>query len=346
MPDAARNRPPFDFGKIPFDRVFARSIADDGTIVGQFEHDELVGGLASQAFVHDGRTPMLLPVPEGGNFGRAESISRDGTVVVGYWGHSVTGEPNAHAFAWTSDGLADLNAALGDPWVSWGHAIDPGPARVVVGTLIHHGTTVRTAYRLDLETKAFVELPVEGSIRTNAWATAGGWVTGAARIETGEGMTIDRAVRWRPDGQPELLEPHSAVGTSIGWDVTPAGTVLGSSVPEDGSSRPTLWPAGRTQGVELAPYVSGVPGLHLTRGVSISGGVIACQGIHLGRSVGVRLTPVDPPVGDLTGDCVVGATDLQSMLAAWGTDAAHADLDADGVVAVGDLLMLLANWSG
>ena len=54
--------------------------------------------------------------------------------------------------------------------------------------------------------------------------------------------------------------------------------------------------------------------------------------------------------GDLDGDGVVGAADLASMLAAWGTSggvacASRADLDGDGTVSGSDLLKLLAAWT-
>ena len=59
---------------------------------------------------------------------------------------------------------------------------------------------------------------------------------------------------------------------------------------------------------------------------------------------------VKPPLGDLTGDCIVGAADLLLLLAAWGPCAepcppfCPADLNNDCVVGAADLLLLLANW--
>ncbi len=59
---------------------------------------------------------------------------------------------------------------------------------------------------------------------------------------------------------------------------------------------------------------------------------------------------VEPPLGDLTGDCTVGAADLLILLAAWGSCAdpcppfCPADLNEDCVVGAADLLLLLANW--
>lgn len=49
--------------------------------------------------------------------------------------------------------------------------------------------------------------------------------------------------------------------------------------------------------------------------------------------------------GDLDGDGIVGAADLATLLAAWGTSAVNADLDGDGSVGAPDLAALLAAWT-
>jgi len=54
--------------------------------------------------------------------------------------------------------------------------------------------------------------------------------------------------------------------------------------------------------------------------------------------------PSDP--GDLNGDGVVNAADLNILLAAWGTDNALADINGDGTVNAADLNILLAGWTG
>jgi probable HAF family extracellular repeat protein len=69
-----------------------------------------------------------------------------------------------------------------------------------------------------------------------------------------------------------------------------------------------------------------------------------------GDVVGVLLTPVDVPVGDLNGDCTVGIDDFLLLLAAWGpcppAGGCPADLNGDGSVDIMDFLVLLANWCG
>ena len=57
-----------------------------------------------------------------------------------------------------------------------------------------------------------------------------------------------------------------------------------------------------------------------------------------------RYTPPPPCVGDLNGDLVVNASDLATVLGAWGTADAAADLDHDGIVAASDLAIVLGAW--
>ena len=56
----------------------------------------------------------------------------------------------------------------------------------------------------------------------------------------------------------------------------------------------------------------------------------------------------DVPLGDLDGDCSVGASDLLLLLANWGPcgdcDDCPADLDNNCTVGAADLLILLAIW--
>ncbi|MEY3026066.1 MAG: Dockerin type domain [Planctomycetota bacterium] len=57
-----------------------------------------------------------------------------------------------------------------------------------------------------------------------------------------------------------------------------------------------------------------------------------------------RFTPPPPCAGDIDGDGAVAASDLASLLGAWGTADTAADLDGDGTVTAADLAALLAAW--
>ena len=87
----------------------------------------------------------------------------------------------------------------------------------------------------------------------------------------------------------------------------------------------------RAEGINQMGQITG-------RGINDSGDVVAFV-----------LTPIEPPLGDLSGDCEVGATDLLILLAAWGPcgdcENCPADLNGDCVVGASDLLILLVNWS-
>ena len=55
-------------------------------------------------------------------------------------------------------------------------------------------------------------------------------------------------------------------------------------------------------------------------------------------------TYTTPCPADIDGDRTVGATDLGTLLGAWGSSNATADLDHDGVVGASDLAAMLAAW--
>lgn len=75
-------------------------------------------------------------------------------------------------------------------------------------------------------------------------------------------------------------------------------------------------------------------------------GRIAASSHSDGRQVAVRLTPVDRPAADITGDCRVDDNDLLVLLFEWGAGPSVADLDGDGAVGVTDLLLFLSWWTG
>jgi hypothetical protein len=88
-------------------------------------------------------------------------------------------------------------------------------------------------------------------------------------------------------------------------------------------------------------------GLHIKVAAAInSSGQIAATADSQGSpNVGVLLTPVARPVGDINGNCRVDVDDLLMLLFDWGATGSPADLDGDGVVGVRDFLALLADWT-
>jgi len=78
-------------------------------------------------------------------------------------------------------------------------------------------------------------------------------------------------------------------------------------------------------------------GAYSTVGFGAGNMSIACSG-------GDKCDPSGIP-GDLNGDGIVNAADLNILLAAWGTDDPIADINGDGIVNAADLNILLSNWS-
>jgi len=75
----------------------------------------------------------------------------------------------------------------------------------------------------------------------------------------------------------------------------------------------------------------------------VSGDITAAEAEQQVAIQWVRDNLLAPPCSaDLSGDGVVDASDLASLIAAWGTDAA--DLDGDGATSASDLAALIAAW--
>jgi len=105
----------------------------------------------------------------------------------------------------------------------------------------------------------------------------------------------------------------------------------------------TVWHRGDL--FDLNGLISG-EGITLLSVFGISNaGIIACSGRDGTRNFAVRLTPVDVPAGDVTGDCRAGFIDLLTLLSEWGPCTyCIADLDGDGTVGPADLMIVLATW--
>lgn len=69
------------------------------------------------------------------------------------------------------------------------------------------------------------------------------------------------------------------------------------------------------------------------------------NGVATGSLVRLDCGYSTPCPADLDGDGIVGASDLATVLARWGSTDVAADLDADGQVGPGDLAMMLASWN-
>ena len=101
---------------------------------------------------------------------------------------------------------------------------------------------------------------------------------------------------------------------------------------------------------DLNDLVSDKSGLSFSAvsAINNSGQIAVTAADEFGDVVGVVLTPLEGPVGDLNGDCTVGAADLLILLSNWGPcdDCGNcsSDLDNNCVVGASDILILLSNW--
>ncbi len=78
-------------------------------------------------------------------------------------------------------------------------------------------------------------------------------------------------------------------------------------------------------------------------GVAISGTVAYVAVLGSGLQV-IDVSSCEPCPADLDDDGMVGVSDLNEILAAWGNKGGPEDLDGSGFVDIGDLLIVLAAW--
>ncbi len=322
----------------------SRALGIDGTqIVGYHAgSDQQFGKLAFLYEAETGEFTNLGTLP-GGDWSEAHAVANGR--IVGFWGNTVKG-PSPLAFIWQDGQMIDIHPDFGTPR-SEANDITSSRDPQVTGWM---GTSPLTDARAFIwQSGEVVELPPiprgftsEGCSINDLQDVAGG----GRMVDPDTGDIVRRAFA-RIDGGMMLLGtlpgfPHSgAVG------INDARTVVGFS--SSYFQRPFVWKAGVL--TDLNDLIS--PELNLTIDVASAinqAGQIAAvaDSDDLNATVGVVLTPVEGPPGDLDGDCVVGILDLLALLAGWGPcpplPDCPADLNNDGTVNVFDLLLLLANW--
>ena len=133
---------------------------------------------------------------------------------------------------------------------------------------------------------------------------------------------------------------------SLALDINSSGVVVGYC--SDPDLVAFVWADGVMVALDdLVPPELGLD-IHRTRGINDAGQIAANGADKNLNGVGMLLTPIDPPIGDLNSDCQVGAGDVLILLGSWGPcdicEDCPADLTGDCVVGAVDLLILLANW--
>ncbi len=319
----------------------SRGISPSGqAIVGEFD---LAGdGLNVIAFLIDGEKFIEIP-PAGGSFSQAWAVNNQRPAqIVG-----TTVDPKSgykRAFVWqdfemtlieptfgprsAGRDMAESGAVVG--WMGTGIGIDSHVFLWEEGVVTDLGLAPGT---FSTSAKAINNV---GQIATGGTFDKDhpkGFISGGFLWEDG----VWTFVGMLPGYDSMALKGLNDAGEAVGW----SRAIESSGLPDTGF----IWQEGVMR--NLNDLIAPDAGLWIKRAEAINQfGQITGHGIdQKGDIVAFVLTPIDPPLGDLDGDCTVGTVDLLILLGDWGPcQGCPSDLDGDGIVGVTDLLILLGNW--
>jgi probable HAF family extracellular repeat protein len=275
----------------------------------------------------------------GGDFSQAFAVNEN-EQIVGRWGNENTGP--IHGFIWREGKMFDLGPDLG---TKSSNARDVNDAGAVVGWM-------GTSFLID--SHAFIWQ--DGTVNDlgvipggfTAFATAIsnlGHVVGSGAVPAdGYPFGVSRAFYWH-DGKMINIGTLPGYDLSAALDVNDNGLVVGRTWAGSEPETAFVWHDGvMTDLNTLLPPDTDVE-IAVAWAVN-NKGQIAGEGRNLeGDVLGVVLTPIESPLGDLTCDGRVLLDDLTILLNTWGPcPGCPADFDDDGIVGVADLLTLLFHW--
>ena len=320
------------------DGTLASAAADiDGTrIVGSFD---LGGdGLSGLGFVYDFDTDEFINLGTlpGGTQSEAFGVNAAGQIA-GYWGNHIIGP--WQAFIWEDGVMNDLGPLIGG---SSNRALDINEEGAITGWWRREEGGERIAFAW--QDGMMNDLgPIPGGFASEGEGiNKHDQITGWGKLPDPEGGgTVSHPFFW---SEGRMTDLGTLPGFPLGWgrDISDAGTIVGGC--GGAGLAGFIWQDGvMTDLNELIPVD---PGLHLSVGSAINNaGQITGRASGPGGIVAFVLTPIEPTLGDLDGDCQVGVTDLLILLTSWGPcKGCPADLNDDGTVGVADLLILLGNW--
>ncbi|MEE9128965.1 MAG: hypothetical protein V3T84_03035 [Phycisphaerales bacterium] len=324
---------------MPPGTISSRAYGIAGTqIVGAFD---LSGdGLGGLGFVYDYETDEFINLGTfpPGNFSIARAVNTK-MQVTGYWGNFVNGDPAREAFIWENGRMISLAPDLGTPG-SEAHDIN-GTGQVTgwMGIAPH------------IKSNAFVWDQGEVTVLPvipGGFSSAGDAINSRGDV-AGLGWMFDkdanedvrRAFAWIDD-QMILLGTLPAYPDSFARGINDDRIVVGFA--QTNGQRAFVWKDGVL--MALNDLISPDLGLDINAALAINqAGQITGVATSPDGVVAFVLTPIEPPVGDLDGDCTVGASDLLILLTNWGPcKECPSDLDGNGSVGASDLLILLVNW--
>ena len=324
----------------------SRALAISGArVVGWYDNADLELGTAGflYDFAKDEFTSLgTLP---SGNTSFAKGINSAGEIV-GSWGDVVKG-PFPQAFIWRDGEMIDINPDFGSPKSD---AIDINANGAITGWSQKDGGERIAFVWKDGRVTSLGPVPGGFTSRGTAINCRGQLtVTGTFNEDHPEGFIsggfLWEAGRWTdlgmlPGYDSMALTGLNDDGTVSGW----ARDIQNDLNPDTGF----IWQDGSM--TNLNDLIPPEEQLQLKRALGINAsGQIAVRGANADNDVvAVLLTPVQGPLGDLDGDCQVGAGDLLLLLANWGRcnncENCPADLDNNCAIGVSDLLILLLNW--
>ncbi|MCH8260611.1 MAG: hypothetical protein IIC46_10450 [Planctomycetes bacterium] len=331
---------------MPAGTTESQGLAINGSkVVGTYSNPELELGVTG--FLYDFQTDQFtsLGTLPGGNWSQARAINSAGEIV-GFWGDTVKG-PSPLAFIWRDGEMIDIHPDFGTPRSD---ANDIDTNGLVTGWMGNSPGTDARAFIWD--NGKVTELP----------PIPGGFTSKGNRINTRRQLAIsgnfneDHPQGFISGGFLWEAGQWTDLGMLPGYDsmaltgLNDDGTVTGWSRDIQNGQHPDtgfIWRNGVMK--NLNDLIAPGRELEISRAEGINeSGQITGQATSPDGLVAFVLTPIEPRLGDLDGDCQVGVADLLILLGNWGScdkcAACPADLDNNCVVNVKDLLTLLGNW--
>ncbi|MEE9129853.1 MAG: hypothetical protein V3T84_07515 [Phycisphaerales bacterium] len=313
----------------------------EGTrIVGTFNLED--DGLSGLGFLYDFQTDEFthLGTLRGGTRSEALTVNTVGQIA-GYWGNHVIGP--WQTFMWEDGVMNDLGPSIGGANNRGLDINDNGAITGWMGIVPHIKSNAFVWDQGKVTVLPFIPggFSSAGDAINSRGDVAGlGWM-----FDKDANEDVRRAFAWIDD-QMILLGTLPGYPESSAKGINDDRTVVGHAFTN--ISRAFVWKDEVM--TDLNDLVSPELGLDIqvANAINSTGQIIAVGADSKSDVVSFLLTPTDPPIGDLNGDCAVGASDLLILLADWGScntcEDCRADLNDDCVVGAVDLLILLVNW--
>ena len=310
-------------------------------IVGNFNLEG--DGLSGLGFLYDSETDEFtnLGTFPGGNFSEATAVNGAGQIA-GYWGNFVNGDPEREAFIWEKGRMTSLAPDVGTPG-SEAHDINcTGQVTGWMGIAPHIKSNAFVWDQGEVTVLPFISggFSSAGDAINSRGDVAGlGWM-----FDKDANEDVRRAFAWI-DGEMIVLGTLPGYPDSFGTGINDDRTVVGFA--QTNTQSAFVWKDGVL--MALNDLISPDLGLNVKAAWAINqAGQITGHANSQDGIVAFVLTPIEPRLGDLDGDCTVGVSDLLMLLANWGPcpncAECPADLDGNCSVGVKDLLILLGNW--